>query len=55
MGDSVKGFAKVQVDNIHSLSLLHQMGHLVIEDQVGQAGPAFNEAMLTGPDMLVVR
>jgi len=31
------------------------VGHLVIEaDQVGQEGPAFHEAMLAGPDPLVV-
>ena len=31
------------------------MGHLVIEgDQVGEAGPASHEAMLAGPDHLVV-
>ena len=31
------------------------MGHLIIEgDQVCQAGPAFHEAMLAGPDALVV-
>ncbi|KAK4827864.1 hypothetical protein QYF61_022014 [Mycteria americana] len=51
VGDSVKGFTKVQVDNIHSLSLIHYGGHLVTEgDQVGQAGPAFHEPMLAGPD-----
>ncbi|GAB0207986.1 hypothetical protein GRJ2_003264300 [Grus japonensis] len=31
VGNSVKGFTKVQVDNIHSLSLIHYSGHLVIE------------------------
>ena len=31
------------------------MCHLVTEgDQVGQAGPAFHESMLAGPDPLVV-
>jgi len=31
------------------------VGHLVIEgDQAGQAGRAFHEAVLTGPDPLVV-
>ncbi|KAK4817206.1 hypothetical protein QYF61_003599 [Mycteria americana] len=30
-----------------------QVGHLVIGDQVGQAGPAFHEPMLAGPDPLV--
>ena len=55
MGDSVKGFTKVQADNIHSLSLTYYMGHPVIGgDQVGRAGPAFHEAMLAGPDPLVV-
>ena len=55
MGNSAKGLTKVQVDNISSLSLIHWAGHLVIEgDQVGQAGPAFHEAMLGGPDPLAV-
>jgi len=55
VGNSVKGLTKVQVDNIHTLSLIHQVGHLVIEaDQVGQAGPAFHEPMLAGPDPLIV-
>jgi len=40
LGDSVKGFAEVQVDYINSLSLIDQLGQLVIEDQVGQAGPS---------------
>ena len=43
VGNSVKGLTKVQVDNIHSLSLIHYTGQLVTEgDQVGQAGPAFH-------------
>lgn len=51
VGDRVKGFAEVRVDRIHSLSLIHQVGHLVIEgDEVGQAGLAFHEPMLAGPD-----
>jgi len=55
VGNSVKGLTKVQVDDIHSLSLIHQAGHLVIEgDQVGQAGCAFHEPMLAGPDPLAV-
>jgi len=42
VGDSMKSFAKVKVDYINSLSLIHQTGHLVIEgDQVGQIGQAF--------------
>ena len=44
-----------KVDNIHSLSLIHYVGHLVVEgNQVGQAGPAFHEPMLAGPGALVV-
>ena len=55
MGDSVKGFTKVWAENIHSLSLIHWVGHQVIEgDQVGQAGPAFREPTLAGPDPLAV-
>lgn len=42
VGDSVEGFAEVQVDYIISLSLIHQADHLIIEDQFGQAGPAFH-------------
>jgi len=31
------------------------VGHLVVGgDEVGQAGPAFHEPMLAGPDSLVV-
>jgi len=53
--NSVKGLTKVQVDNIHRLSVIHKAGYLAIEgDQVGQAGPAFHESMLAGPDPLVV-
>ena len=55
MGNSVKGLTKVQIDNFHSLSLIHWVGHLVIEgDRVGQAGPAFQERIQAGPDPLVV-
>jgi len=37
-GNSVKGFTKVQANNIHSPSILHKADHLVIEgDQVNQA------------------
>ncbi|RMC06536.1 hypothetical protein DUI87_15973 [Hirundo rustica rustica] len=31
VGDSVKGLAEIQIDNIHSPSCTHQMGHLVIK------------------------
>ncbi|KAJ7401974.1 Ribonuclease H2 subunit B [Pitangus sulphuratus] len=37
VGDSVKCFTKVQVDNIHRLFLIYQVSHFVIEgDQVNQ-------------------
>ncbi|KAJ7407755.1 hypothetical protein WISP_125133 [Willisornis vidua] len=32
VGDSVKGFAEIQIDHIHSLSLVHQVGHLMIKE-----------------------
>ena len=55
MADRVKGFTKVQVDYIHSLSLILYVGHLVIEgDEVGQTESAFHESMLVRPDSLVV-
>ncbi|RMC15584.1 hypothetical protein DUI87_07785 [Hirundo rustica rustica] len=37
VGDSVKGLAEVQIDNIHSLSCFHQTGHLVIKGDQGSA------------------
>jgi len=54
--NSVKGLTtKDQVDNVPSHSFIHLVGHLVIKgDQVGQAGHAFHEPMLAGPDPLVV-
>ena len=55
VGNSVKSLTEVQVQNIHSLSLIHYAGHLVTEgDQVGQEGLTFHEPMLAGPDPLVV-
>ena len=55
MGDSVKGFAEVQVDYVNSISLIDHVGHSIIEkNQVGQAGPAFHELMLAGPDSPVL-
>lgn len=51
--NSVISFTEVWADNIHSFSLIHQMGDFAIAaDQVGQAGPAF--PMLAGPDALGV-
>ena len=48
VGKGVKVFTKVQVDDIHSLSLIQQAGHLLIErDQVSQARPAFHKLILS--------
>ena len=53
--DGVKGFIKVQADDIQSLFLIHLSGHLAIgRDQVSQPGPAFHKAMLIWPDALIV-
>ena len=55
VGDSVKGFAEVQLDYINSLSFIQQADHLIIEeDPIGQAGSAFCEPMLARPDPPVV-
>lgn len=54
VGDGVKHFIKIQVDNVHSLSIINWECHLVIEDQVNQAGPAFRKAMLAASDLSVV-
>jgi len=55
VGDSVKGFVKLQADYVNSLALIHQAGHSIIRGaQVFQAGPAFQEPMLAGSDPLVV-
>ena len=54
MVDSVKSCAEFEVDYDYSLSLNHQEGHSIIGDQVGQAGPAFHESMLTRPEPLAV-
>ncbi|TRZ24888.1 hypothetical protein HGM15179_002237 [Zosterops borbonicus] len=55
VGDSAKGLAEVQIDNIHSPSCIHQVGHLVIKgDQVGQTPPTPPKAMLAGSDPLAI-
>ena len=54
MGHNVKDFAKDWVHSISSLSLIPQVGHSIIEDQPGYAGPAFCEPMLAWPDSLAV-
>ncbi|RMC17367.1 hypothetical protein DUI87_05948 [Hirundo rustica rustica] len=53
VGNGVKGYHEVQVDNM-PLFLIHQTGHLVTEDQVNQARPAFPKPILAGPDALLV-
>lgn len=50
MGDSAKGSTRVQADNIHSISLIHQASHIVTEDQAGQTGPDFHKSSLARPD-----
>jgi len=51
VGDSIKGFAEVEVDYVNSFSLINQNDYSIIEgDQVGQEGPAFHKPMLAGPD-----
>lgn len=46
---------KTQVQHIHSLSLVLQVGHPVIGgDQLSQAAPAIHKTKLSGPDSLVV-
>ncbi|RMC06522.1 hypothetical protein DUI87_15959 [Hirundo rustica rustica] len=55
VGDSVKGLAEIQIDNIHSPSCTHQMGHLVIKgDQVGQTPPTSPKPVLAGPENLAI-
>ncbi|RMC19694.1 hypothetical protein DUI87_03258 [Hirundo rustica rustica] len=36
VGDSIKGLAEIQIDNIHSPSCIHQAGHLVIKGDLNQ-------------------
>lgn len=51
----IKSFTKIQVSNIHGLSLIYEVGYRVIEgDQVSQAGPAFHKSMLTECDHLII-
>ncbi|KAJ7403659.1 hypothetical protein WISP_149712 [Willisornis vidua] len=55
VGDSVKGFAEVQIDHIHSLPLIHLVGHLIVKgDQVGQTEPALPKSVLTGSEPLSI-
>ncbi|RMC21667.1 hypothetical protein DUI87_02535 [Hirundo rustica rustica] len=55
VGDSVKGLAEIQIDNIHSLSHIHHVGHLVIKgDQVGQTQTNPLKPVLAGSDTLTI-
>ncbi|TRZ26940.1 hypothetical protein HGM15179_000181 [Zosterops borbonicus] len=55
MENSVKGFVEIQLDNIHSPPLIHQVGHFIIKgDLVGQAGPDPPKLILAGSDPLDV-
>ncbi|RMC12018.1 hypothetical protein DUI87_11151 [Hirundo rustica rustica] len=55
VGDSAKGLAEVQVDNIHSPSCIHQAGHLVIKgDQVGQTQLTPPRPVLAVSDTLAI-
>lgn len=55
VGTSAKSFSKIQVDNIHCLSLIHYSGHLAIEgDHISKAGFSIPKIKLAGPDPLVV-
>ncbi|RMC17334.1 hypothetical protein DUI87_05915 [Hirundo rustica rustica] len=55
VGDSVKSLAEVQIDNIHSLSCIHQVGHLVIKrDQVDQTQLTPPKPVLAWSDTLAI-
>ncbi|KAJ7414009.1 hypothetical protein WISP_87315 [Willisornis vidua] len=47
MGDSGKGFAEVQRDHIHSFSLIHQVGHLIIKGDQKQSWIEWTPAIRT--------
>lgn len=49
--NSIRCLAKLQVNNIHILSFIPYMGHLITKgDQVSQARSAFHKPILTGCD-----
>lgn len=55
MQDSVKGFTKVRVNNIHCFPLIHRASHLTVEGyQVGQASFPLCKSMLTTSNHLLV-
>jgi len=55
MGDHVKDFEEVQIDDICSSSLVYSYSHCITEGhKVGQAGLALGEAMLAVSNHLPV-
>lgn len=50
VGNGVKDFTKVQVNNVYRIFLIHLVGNLVRGDQVSQVGCVFHKDVLTGPD-----
>lgn len=51
MGDSIKVFTEVQVDNIQCSALIYHISQPIIEVyEVGQAWLTLGEAILTTPD-----
>ena len=47
VGDCVKGFTKIRIDDVHWFSLVHPCSYTIIESHyVGEAGLALGEAML---------
>ena len=55
MRDHVRGFAEVQIDDIHYPSPIHQSRHSIIEGhQIGQARSGLGEAMLAVSNYLFI-
>ena len=55
MRDHVKGLAKVQVDDIHCPSPVHQSRNFIIEGhQIGQARSVLGEAVLAVSNLLFI-
>lgn len=54
IGNRIKYFAKVQINSIYNFPFVQYMSHLIEEDQVRQVVPAFQKAVVTAIDYLVV-
>lgn len=54
VGNGIKDFTKVQVNNFYNISLVHLVGNLVTGDQVSQEECIVHKDILTGPDHLAV-